>query len=126
MKDEGKEVENAEYLVHYWDTPDYILMKEGIWCKQIRDQWMLRKLEKDGVSTLDTIADIEDCISSLLGYKSSLPDYVEKSLTKKVEFPGSTTRWVIESCEVQLTCEGDLRTVSVRTEDNLGDGLKNI
>jgi len=39
---EMNEGEKDEYMVGYWDTLDYTLMKEGLWLKQIKNKWILR------------------------------------------------------------------------------------
>lgn len=122
----GREIEREDYPIYYWDTPDYTLMKQGFWCKQFRGKWLLRKLEDRGVKTLLERDEIEQVLQPLLGYKGSLEEYVEKSLTKQIHFEGAITRWELEGCEVEYAREGDFYTVNIRLEDSMLDGLKRV
>jgi len=126
MCGQGCELERLDYPVHYWDTPQFSLMKEGMWCKQFRDQWLLRKLEGNRMKTLEDKGDIEQDLEMLLGYKGNLEEYVEKTLTKQIHFDGAITRWELEGCEVEHLREGDFYTVNIRLEDSMVEGLNRI
>jgi len=126
VESQGTREEYTEYTVYYWDTPDYLLMKKGIWCKQFQNSWLIRKLAKNGVQTIEEMAEIEKHLEAILGHKGSMKDFTEKILSKRIEFPGASTRWKVEDFEVRLVKEGELQTVHVRTQDNVADGLKRI
>jgi len=122
----GAKEKHEAYTVYYWDTPDYLLMKEGLWCKQFQNFWLLRKLEKNGVQTIESKKEIEEHLRNLLGYEATLEEFTKKNLCKKIEFPGSSTSWKVEDCDVTHVKEGDLQTVHIRTEDTVTEGLKKI
>jgi len=122
----GSEVIHEDYPIFYWDTPNYTLMKKGVWCKQVKDQWLLRKLEGRGIKTTENLADIQDSLELLLGYKASIDEYLEKTLTKQVKFLGAVTKWELEGCQVEHLREGDFYTVHIRLEDTMVEGLNRI
>jgi len=122
----GEKLDSFEYPVMYWDTPSYSLMKEGVWLKQLQDKWLLRKLNNKGVTTVRDKSEMEQTLSTILGTQGSFDDHLSKVLTHKIEFEGSNTRWEVGGLEVQHLKEGDLHTVNIRSNDNLGDGLKKI
>jgi len=119
-------VERREYPVVYWDTADYVLVKEGVWLKQFLDTVILRRLDKDGINTVEDRAQIESILAELLGYQGSLDNFLEKSLQKSIQFSGEVTRWQVDNALVTLTKEGNLQTVSIRVEDQFETGLKKV
>jgi len=119
-------VERREYPVVYWDTADYVLVKEGVWLKQFLDTIILRRLDKDGINTVEDRAQIESILAELLGYQGSLDNFLEKSLQKSIQFSGEVSRWQVDNALVTLTKEGNLQTVSIRVEDQFETGLKKV
>jgi len=123
---EGKPLEDDNYPVFYWDTQDYTLLKQGIWCKQVRDTWILRRLSANKVETLKNAEQIDECLKSVLQTKESLNELLKSTLTKKIEFDGALSRWKHNKIIVEKVQEGDLKTVTLRTQDCMMSGLKNI
>jgi len=119
-------LEDDNYPVLYWDTQDYNLLKQGIWCKQVRDTWILRCLADNKVQTLKNVEQIDECLKSVLQTKESLNELLKSTLTKKIEFEGALSRWKHNKIIVEKVQEGDLKTVTLRTQDCMMSGLKNI
>jgi len=122
---QAESVEDDKYTVYYWDTMDYTLLKQGIWCKQIQDSFMLRRLSSK-VETFESMDQINECLNSVLDTKESLTELLKTTLTKKIEFPGAISRWKVGNIGVEKVQEGDLVTVTLRTEDCMLEGLKKI
>jgi len=122
----GEKLESSEYPVFYWDTPYYTLMKEGVWLKQLKDEWLLRKLDDKGVSTILDKSSIEHILADILEKQESFEGYLREYLTHRIEFEGSNTRWGFNGLELQHLKEGDLHTINIKLEDTLGDGLRKI
>lgn len=122
----GELLEDDNYAVFYWDTQDYTLLKQGIWCKQVRDTWILRRLSSNKVETLKNADQIDECLKSVLQTKESLAELLKSTLTKKIEFEGALSRWKHDKITVEKVQEGDLKTVTLRTNDCMMSGLKNI
>jgi len=126
MSENKEGVEEESYDVNYWDTPDFSLLKDGIWCKQVKDQWVLRKLIDNKVQSIKSEEEIEKNLQSILDTQDSLSDLVKTFLTRKIQFSGATTRWKLDNIDIEKIQEGDIKTVTLRIEDCMIDGLKKI
>jgi len=123
----GEKLESCEYPVMYWDSPEYTLMKQGVWLKQYLDKWMLRKLDKVGVQTEEDRGKVEETLSQLLHRKVTLEsESLNATLKKSIQFQGEKSRWNVDGLEVEYVREGDLKTVTIRTEGSLGEGLERL
>jgi hypothetical protein len=126
ISSEGESLEDDKYVVFYWDTPDYALLKQGVWCKQIRDTWIIRRLCESKVVTIKSAEEINECLKSVLSTEEPLTELLKSTLTKKIEFEGSLSRWRHGNIIVEKVQEGELKTVTLRTEDCMIEGLKKI
>jgi len=123
----GEKLESCEYPVMYWDSPEYTLMKQGVWLKQYLDKWMLRKLDKAGVQTEEDRGKVEETLSHILHRKVTLEsESLNATLKKSIQFQGEKSRWNVDGLEVEYVREGDLKTVTIRTEGSLGEGLERV
>jgi len=126
MSESKEGVEEENYEVNYWDTPEFSLLKDGVWCKQVKDQWILRKLIDNKVHSIKSEDEIEKNLQSILDTQDPLSTLIKTLLTRKIQFSGATTRWKLDNIDIERIQEGNIKTVTLRIEDCMIDGLKKI